>query len=219
MSKRAKARAAGKAAKAAAAGKGIGTGATSNAGDTVRKRAGEVPSDREKAEQNSAAASDEIARRRHERGAPDPEGDGPDVGKVDLRTDTASETQQIPRAARPLVPGSATVEPLANDGSDTSLDEKGNRKKPYRKVRALKMGFFNNIRRRAGDVFFIYDPIEFSEDWMEFAGASDPERVTTGNEELKREHDRIMKEKAKEADRDDVDTSKATGNRNPLGAR
>lgn len=163
------------------------------------------PGESEDQADKSARAANEIARRRHEPGAPDPENDGPDVGKVDLRPDTSIETQGIPRPARPRVPGNATAEPLArpelregevDDGSLPSIAR-------FAKVRALRMGYFDNERKRAGDVFYIHNAAEFSDGekggWMEYAGSSDPVKVTTGNQELRRQHAKIVAEKAKAA--------------------
>lgn len=157
-------------------------------------------SEAERQAQNSADAANEISRRRHEPGAPDPDNDGPDVGRVDNRADTTFETQQIPRPARPLTPVNATEQALAkplqpgekDDGSLASLAR-------FAKVKALKIGYFDNIRRRAGDVFWIHKADDFSEAWMEYAGSSDPEKITTGNQELRKQHDDVMKAKADES--------------------
>lgn len=174
--------------------------------------------------ENSANAANEIATRRKEPGAPDPENDGPNVGRVDNRADTSAETQQIPRPARPLTPVNAVADKLAaplkpgevNDGSLPSTAR-------YKKVRALRLGYFDNIRRRAGDVFWIHSAEEFSADWMEYAGSSDPEKITTGNEELRKQHEEVMR--AKNGDGGPVEVEhvikgsrRGTGSQDPLGA-
>src|SRR5687767_10679170 len=64
----------------------------------------------ENAAEQSANAAAEVARRRHEPGAPAPEDDGPDVGRVDNRVETSFEAQQMPRPARPLTPVNATAD-------------------------------------------------------------------------------------------------------------
>lgn len=164
--------------------------------------------------ENSAKAANEVARRRHEPGAPDPEDDGPDVGKVDLRPDTTFETQGIPRPARPRVPGNATADRIGRDVGlregevdDGSLP--GTER--FAKVRALRLGYFDNERKRAGDVFWIHNAAEFSPKWMEYAGATDPVKVTTGNQELRKQHVAIMAAKRKEAEA-------GTGSADVLGA-
>ena len=73
------------------------------------------------------------------------------------------------------------------------------------KVRATKMGYYDDKRRRTGDVFLIRAPYageddagipitinEFSKKWMERVAGDTPERITTGNEELRRQHDEIL---------------------------
>lgn len=164
---------------------------------------------------NSADAANEVARRRKEPGAADPENDGPDVGRVDLRPDTSAETQQIPRPARPVATN-AVAAPLAAPPGNYKPGEKVDGSLPsierFAKVRALRTGYFDNQRRRAGDVFWIHSAGEFSKDWMEYAGSSDPEKITTGNEELKKQFDETVKAKRKEA------ADAGTGSKNVLNA-
>lgn len=79
------------------------------------------------------------------------------------------------------------------------------------KVRAIKLGYYDDKRRRTGDVFLIRTPYqvkntdriadkdgkvpdtitidEFSDKWMERVDASTPEKTTTGKEALKQQHD------------------------------
>ena len=72
------------------------------------------------------------------------------------------------------------------------------------KVRATRLGYFDHIRRRPGDVFTI--PIMpsvdgdaagpygrwFSERWMEVVPARTPESITTPAQALKQTHDDIL---------------------------
>lgn len=60
------------------------------------------------------------------------------------------------------------------------------------KVRALKLGFYNNLRRREGDVFVLRDSNQFSQKWMVQVPNATPNRVTTGNQDLKRQHDETI---------------------------
>ena len=170
-------------------------------------------SEAERLTKNSVDAANEIARRRHEPGAADPEGDGPQVGRVDNRTDSTAETQQIPRPARPLTPPNAVADRIAKPELREGEEDDGSLPGTARfaKVRALKMGYFDNVRRRAGDVFWIHNAQEFSDEWMEYAGASDPEKITTGNQELRRKHREIIEQKKNEA-------TAGTGSANVLGA-
>lgn len=81
-----------------------------------------------------------------------------------------------------------------------------------RKVRAIRMGYYNEIRRRDGDVFVLQHPArEFSTQWMEYVDARTPERVTTGSQELKKKHDEILGGKVAEREPDN------TGDEHVLG--
>jgi hypothetical protein len=60
------------------------------------------------------------------------------------------------------------------------------------KVRAIQKLYYGDKRRRVGDVFFINKESEFSEKSMERVSRNTPERLTSGREELKREHDDIV---------------------------
>lgn len=66
------------------------------------------------------------------------------------------------------------------------------------KVRAVGqgcVGYYDHVRRYAGDVFFIADETAFSPKWMERVGSHVPERVTSSPEALKRQHDEILRDK------------------------
>lgn len=71
------------------------------------------------------------------------------------------------------------------------------------KVRATKVCYYDNMRRRIGDVFTISDEKfpsgprqgqvkEFSSKYMELVDARTPEKITTGAEVLKQAHDEIL---------------------------
>jgi hypothetical protein len=167
--------------------------------------------DSENASEQSANAAAEVRRRRHEPPAPgDPDEDnGPDVGRVDNRVDTSFETQQMPRPARPLTATSAVGERIAPppvvDGDEEEPLTIG--KGFPKKVRAIRMGYLRHARRRAGDVFLIYNAREFSAKWMEYAGSSDPEKITTGQQELEKQRresleDKLAKKRAGTGDAD-----------------
>jgi hypothetical protein len=219
QSKRAAARAQGKADRDKNTGAGQADTRTTKPGENAAGLSEEA-NEAEEITKNSAKAANEIATRRKEPGAADPENDGPNVGRVDLRADTSAETQQIPRPARPLVPVNAVEQALAaplkpgevDDGSLPSL-------KRHAKVRALRLGYFDNIRRRAGDVFWIHSAEDFGE-WMEYAGSSEPEKITTGNQELRKQHDEAMRLKNGDDRAVDVEhvIRRGTGSADPLGA-
>jgi hypothetical protein len=79
------------------------------------------------------------------------------------------------------------------------------------KVRATQTGYYDHLRRRPGDVFFIdATPLEadvkvgnkvtrkkgeiaaFSDRWMEVVDPKTPESITTANDEIRRQHDELL---------------------------
>jgi hypothetical protein len=72
------------------------------------------------------------------------------------------------------------------------------------KVRATRMGYYDLIRRREGDVFACLES-EFSENWMERVPARTPERITTGQQDLQRQHDQLVAERLVPGTPDDAD--------------
>lgn len=66
------------------------------------------------------------------------------------------------------------------------------------KVRATTLGYYDDKRRRAGDVFWVSARqtdtgryVEFAESWMVRVPDETPESITTGQQELRRQHDEI----------------------------
>jgi hypothetical protein len=57
------------------------------------------------------------------------------------------------------------------------------------KVRALRDGFYGLLKRRAGDVFQLSDDTDFSAGWMARVDDTEPLRVTSAPEALRRQHD------------------------------
>lgn len=58
------------------------------------------------------------------------------------------------------------------------------------KVRATRTGFYNEVRRRPGDVFQLSNTSHFSKAWMEPVHNAAPERATTAQQALDLAHDR-----------------------------
>ena len=78
--------------------------------------------------------------------------------------------------------------------------------KPKRiKVRATRTGYYDHKRFRQGDVFILHDETLFSDSWMERVPVGTPERVTTGQQELQRQKDMAIAERAQAGDVDDVE--------------
>ena len=57
------------------------------------------------------------------------------------------------------------------------------------KVRATRTGFYNDVRRRVGDVFLLGDASHYSKAWMESVDDATPECLTTAQHALDRAHD------------------------------
>jgi hypothetical protein len=60
------------------------------------------------------------------------------------------------------------------------------------KVRATKVCYYDDKRRRIGDVFTIANETEFSSRYMERVHPRTPERITTGAQVLQQQHDEIL---------------------------
>lgn len=119
------------------------------------------------------------------------------------KTRSQSQAARAARDRRAAAKGAGTATPAPA----------GNAPKPASgrslKVRATAMGYYDNERRREGDVFTIQHAGEFSSKWMERVGAGTPEQRTTGQESINRQHDELLSGKL---------ADKATGGANPLGA-
>lgn len=63
------------------------------------------------------------------------------------------------------------------------------------KVQALYMGWYELKRRREGDVFLAWST-DLPAKWLVEVPMSTPERITTGNEELRREHTDLIRARA-----------------------
>lgn len=81
------------------------------------------------------------------------------------------------------------------------------------KVRATKLGYYDNARRREGDVFVLESEVDkagklvaFSDKWMERVPNETPVSITTGNQQLQKDHEDIRRSKA-----NDVQGETATG--------
>lgn len=83
------------------------------------------------------------------------------------------------------------------------------------KVRALRMGYYDDARRREGDVFTV-EARHVTETWMARVRADTPENTTTGQAELRRQHDEILRTRMPAAGTPLVDDVLPTGAQNPL---
>lgn len=87
------------------------------------------------------------------------------------------------------------VTPPARSQASASAAPAAAPPRPF-KVRATKLGYYDNLRRRRDDVFVVRKEADFSERWMERVAASTPEKTTTPGEALRREHSHIVLGKA-----------------------
>lgn len=76
------------------------------------------------------------------------------------------------------------------------------------KVRATRVGYYDNIRRREGDTFTIKSEQEKGS-WMEYENANVADKTTTGQEAINKQNAELLSERMQQ---------KATGGANPLGA-
>jgi hypothetical protein len=87
------------------------------------------------------------------------------------------------------------------------------------KVRALQVGYYGEKRRRVDDIFVLEDAKHFSATWMAYVDPNTPERITTGQQALRQQHDEMIAAKIQpgmQTGRDDVHDV-PTGTLNPLG--
>lgn len=73
------------------------------------------------------------------------------------------------------------------------------------RVRATSLGYYNEIRRRVGDVFTLASSADFSAKWMTIVPPATRERITTGPEELRRLHDEALAERVPQTGAPDND--------------
>src|SRR5204863_3318721 len=59
------------------------------------------------------------------------------------------------------------------------------------KVQATQLGYYDDARRRAGDVFYIRSHEDFSERWMRVVADDTPVRTTSMTEAMRIQHDEI----------------------------
>jgi hypothetical protein len=99
----------------------------------------------------------------------------------------------------------------ASSKPGTAAPAAPSKKGPYRVI-ATRDGFYDNARRREGNVFTIQNEREFSEKWMAYVDGNTQERTTTGQQVLNQGHDATL------LDAIERQKATATGGANPLGA-
>lgn len=80
------------------------------------------------------------------------------------------------------------------------------------RVKEGETGYYDHVRRRAGDVFIIANRRAFSKRWMEEVNPRTPERVSTATSALREQHDAILGGRAQERRPSDT-----TGDEDVLG--
>lgn len=91
----------------------------------------------------------------------------------------APKKTAAPKTATPKKPAAKKAAPKKADRTT------------FVKVRATRMGYYDHLRRRVGDVFLI-PAWMFSDKWMELADPGERGIVTDSQASLKREHDTIL---------------------------
>lgn len=164
----------------------------------MAKKQAQSPTRAEVARSAEAAASRVAARRTR----------GPADRPVTDRIEEplASEAQLAAGPHRP-----EPARPVRNDpGSIPPARAAAPRSNARIKVRATQTGYYDEKRQRTGDVFVIHSEKDFSHTWMEHVGAQTPERITTGQQEIRRKHD--------EHQAGVLAGTKSTGAADPLGS-
>lgn len=99
----------------------------------------------------------------------------------------ATRPAEVPRHTGDRRPTEAEVE-----AATATLQRARGGVTPRVKVRALRMGFYDHKRRRVGDVFALKETKHFSRKWMVRVDPETPDKITTGQEELRQKHDEIL---------------------------
>lgn len=81
--------------------------------------------------------------------------------------------------------------PLPAAATDPTVNPEGGQPWPTMKVRATHLGYYGDMRRRTDDVFTIQER-HFSSRWMQPVSGSTPEKITSGKEDLRRQHDEML---------------------------
>lgn len=105
-------------------------------------------------------------------------------------------TRQKAGRTTPTPPKSTAV--AAAHATSTSMLRAGQKIR----VRATRLGYYDHVRRREGDVFtYTLTERELARKggglptWVERVDPRTPERITTGVEELRKKHDDIIRER------------------------
>lgn len=131
----------------------------------------------------------------------------------------AAKAAKVNRASAPASVAAANATAAgaqtATQANATAVNEKAAAREVAKasgpvKVTADRVGYYDNKRRREGDVFTIANKAELGS-WMRVVDAATPEKLTTGQQEIHKAHDVAVNEMlaAKAA---------GTGGANPLGA-
>lgn len=137
-----------------------------------------------------------------------------------MKTEDPREPDRVPRDETKPIPQSVV---MAQEGPNATVPHHGGARRPNleidrsndigaededvepvktprtSKVRALKTGYYDDARRRAGDVFSI-DPADFSSKWMEYVSGATPSKTTGPNASIRKQHDEILGGKTRVVD-------------------
>jgi hypothetical protein len=126
--------------------------------------------------------------------------DFPKTDQTFLEQTRDERASQIRGTGDMPAPVHGATRPVESSGFVTAdvpnLDADGKEINPFTgpplRVRATRMGYYGDVRRRTGDVFTISHSSLFSKKWMETVAGSTPEKVTTGREALRKQHDEVL---------------------------
>jgi hypothetical protein len=101
------------------------------------------------------------------------------------KREARSTLSEAPADVARMIAGPDVPQVAPTNGPPTSLSGE-----PF-KVRATRIGYYDHVRRREGDVFLV-DARAFSGKWMERVHPSTRERITNSPQALRKAHDDIL---------------------------
>lgn len=132
--------------------------------------------------------------------------------RVEQPVETVAQREAGPHRPEPAIPRRNIVGTVPLLEPDETRAVRG----PGIKVMATQTGYYDEMRRRTGDVFDIHNLKDFSDRWMVRVPADTPNRVTTGQQAIRQQHDEQLAGQAPRA-RGGEPPSRATGEKRVLG--
>lgn len=117
----------------------------------------------------------------------------PDVDKLPINHQTLMDERNkggLPPEATPREGKTSPAPPIVYPGQEES--DRRSRRQERVLVEAIAAGYYDLIRRRPGDVFYIRSKEDFSKKWMRPAAPGAQPSVSTPNQAIRQAHDAIL---------------------------